>query len=86
MRRGTVMTSSVERAKRGSRAIGFHAGTKDLDPSLSLSELLCDLLVWSRREGVDFREALRRAVRVRDSEFLDAQLENWSEGDRRSKT
>jgi hypothetical protein len=61
--------------------IKFYAGGKDFDPGISLSELLCDLLFWSRREGVHFLHMLRRAVQVRDAEYLHERLEDPAIGD-----
>jgi hypothetical protein len=51
--------------------IKLYAGDKPVDPGgVSLGELLCDLLVWSRREGINLPATLRRAVQVRDVEHL----------------
>ena len=65
---------SLGREERGARVMRFCSRSKPAEPEVELSELLCDLQCWSSRQSVDFPMALRRAVQVRDSEYLEEHL------------
>jgi hypothetical protein len=67
------MTTISARAARADRVVSLYAGVS-ASPATALSELLCDLLFWSLREGVDFPGMLRLAIQVRDSEYLEARM------------
>ena len=68
-----------QRSERASRIITNYDGGRDMTPGIALSEVLCDLLLWSWREGIDFPEMLRRAIQVRDAESLAQALAEETE-------
>ena len=63
-----------QRADRAARTIEFYVGDSEFNVEYVLSELLCDIIVWCQREGADFLEIIRRALQIRDSEYLESWL------------
>jgi hypothetical protein len=70
------MATQTQRADRAHWLIRFYAAESKFNPYLVLSELLCDIMAWCRREGEDFSDIALRAFQMTASEHLEARLQD----------
>ena len=69
------MSTQAERADRAARVIQLYMEKDRFSPDVAVSELLCDIIAWCRREHAGFPDMVRRAVQIESSEHLDAWLQ-----------